>query len=281
MKADSNAELSTDTKPVPSLTKVLGQSEHVKALVEECAEGLSSVNVDLKAELAGQDPQPAVERALEKSEAVENKVQDVSEKLAVVNQALQGEVRDRHRLEHQFAAVVEQEQAARDAALHDVLTGLPNRALFDDRLEHGLAQAKRHSGTLAVMFIDLDGFKKINDSYGHDAGDSVLQTIAGRLKENTRDDDTVSRYGGDEFLYLLTGIGDEQNIMLIAQKIIKAIQAPCEIRVGDLNVSTSVDASIGISIFPKDGSTADALVKSADKAMYRAKQAKSRYSFAK
>jgi diguanylate cyclase (GGDEF)-like protein len=143
-----------------------------------------------------------------------------------------------------------------------------------------LAQANRHGGTLAVMFIDPDGFKKINDSYGHDQGDGALQTIAGRLKDNTRDDDTVSRHGGDEFLYLLTEIRDEQNITLIAEKIIKGIQVPCEVSVRDLSICPCVGASIGISIFPKDGTTADSLAKSADEAMYQAKRDSSGYSFA-
>jgi diguanylate cyclase len=280
MKTDPNAELPKGAEPAKSLTKVLGQSEHVKDLVEECAVELSSVNAELKEGLADRNALPGVANAIEKSEAVENKVQDASEKLSELNQALEGEVKDRHMLEHRFAAVTEQEAVARDAALHDVLTGLPNRALFNDRLEHGLAQAKRHGGTLAVMFVDLDGFKRINDSHGHDAGDGVLQTIAGRLKAITRDDDTVSRHGGDEFLYLLTGIGDQQNITLVAAKIIKAIQVPCEVSVRDLRISPSISASIGISIFPKDGATADALIKSADEAMYQAKRDKSGYSFA-
>ena len=126
------------------------------------------------------------------------------------------------------------------------------------------------------MFLDLDGFKGINDSYGHDVGDRVLQTIAQRLKENTRDDDTVSRHGGDEFLYLLMEVRDERDIALIAEKILNAIQVPCNVSARDLTIS----ASIGISIFPKDGTTADTLVKSADKAMYHAKQTKSGYAFA-
>jgi diguanylate cyclase (GGDEF)-like protein len=133
---------------------------------------------------------------------------------------------------------------------------------------------------LAVMFLDLDDFKDINDSHGHDAGDSVLQTIALRLKNNTRGDDTVSRHGGDEFLYLLTQIRDEKHIASIAEKIITAIQAPCDISVRGLNLRLSIKTSVGISVFPKDGATADALIKSADLAMYRAKQSKSGYSFA-
>ncbi len=280
MKNDPRAKLPIDTAPAKALTKVLGQSEHVKDLVAECAEELSSVNVLLKQELAHRDPVPGVQNALQKSDAVEGKVLEASDQLSVVNQALEAEVRERHVLEHQLTAVTEQGDAARHAAIHDPLTGMPNRVLFKDRLDHGLAQAKRHGRNLALMFVDLDDFKNINDSYGHDVGDSVLQTIATRLKENTRGEDTVSRHGGDEFLYLLMEVSDQQQISLIAKKIIQAIQAPCDIHVRDLNISLSINASIGISIFPKDGTTGETLLAVADKAMYTAKRNKSEYSFA-
>ena len=167
-------------------------------------------------------------------------MQQASEKLSVVVSALESEVRERNMLDHQFAAAIEQEQAARHASLHDALTGMPNRALFNDRLEHGFAQAKRHGWTLALMFVDLDDFKKINDQYGHEVGDSVLRTIARRLQENTRSDDTVSRHGGDEFLYLAMGIQEETDISLIAEKIIREIQAPINVNVRDLATSLSV-----------------------------------------
>jgi diguanylate cyclase (GGDEF)-like protein len=281
MKTDANRELPKGSKRAESLTRVLAQSERVKVLVEECAEELSSVNSAIKQALANQDALPEVEDALRKNAAIESKVQAVSVDLSVVNRALKGEVRERRMVDHQFAAAEEQEEAGRHAAFHDVLTGLPNRALFNNRLEHGFAQAKRHGWTLAVMFVDLDDFKIINDTHGHDAGDGVLRAIARRLEDSTRGGDTVSRHGGDEFLYLLTEIRDEANIAMIAEKIIQAIQAPCNVAVRDLNITASVKASIGISIFPKDGTTADTLVKSADEAMYRAKQTKSGYYFAR
>jgi diguanylate cyclase (GGDEF)-like protein len=249
MNTDPNAELPKGTNPAKSLTKVLGHSEHVKDLVDECAEELSSVNVALKQELVDQDPLPGVANAIEKNEGVEDKVQEASEELSVVNRGLEDEVTERHTLEHQLAAATEQEKEARHAAFHDPLTGLPNRALFDDRLKHGLAQAKRHGWALAVMFLDLDDFKNINDSYGHDLGDSVLQTIAGRLKENIRGDDTISRYGGDEFLYLLMEVRNEQDIMSIAEKIITAIQAPCDVNVRGLSITLRADAKITSQIW--------------------------------
>jgi diguanylate cyclase (GGDEF)-like protein len=266
--------------PARSLTKVLGQSEQVKELVKESAEELASVNTVLKQEIAAQDTPPAVADALEKSEGVEKKVEQASEKLTAVNRALEGEIRERDMLDHELAAVKEQEEAARYAAFHDVLTGLPNRALFNDRLEHGMAQAKRHGWNMAVMFLDLDKFKAINDSYGHDVGDLVLQAVAQRLKLSTRGDDTVSRIGGDEFLYLLMEIRDEKHIAPIAEKIIGAIEAPLSISVRGLDFSMTVKASIGIAIFPAHGATVDTLIISADLAMYQAKQHKSGYAFA-
>ena len=270
----------TDSKGAIQLSNALAQNELAKGLVANAAAELSSVNVVLKQELAEKNPPPTVIKAIKKSEDVEEKVQDVAEKLSVVNRALEGEVRDRIMLDHQFAVVTEQREAARYAAFHDPLTGLPNRALFKDRLEHGLAQAERHGWNLALMFVDLDAFKQINDTHGHDAGDRVLQLIARRLKQNSRADDTVCRYGGDEFLYLLVEAGNEQAVSAIAQKIIKVIGLPCEVSAGDKTISVSVTASIGIAMFPKDGTTTDALVKSADAAMYRAKADKPRYAFA-
>jgi diguanylate cyclase (GGDEF)-like protein len=196
-----------------------------------------------------------------------------------VIQSLRIEIRARKMVDHQLAAAVEQEEGSRNAALHDNLTSLPNRVLFRDRLQHGIAQAKRHHRILAVMFIDLDNFKTINDTYGHEAGDAVLQTVATRLKHNTRDADTVSRYGGDEFLYVLNQVRDENDIAMIASKILSAIQAPCTLNVRDVVVNPSMKASIGISVFPADGLTASALIKSADQAMYQAKESKAGYAF--
>lgn len=276
MRNNSKTKLAARTKPVKSLTQVLKESEHVKEIVKESADELASVNMVLNEEFANQDPLPKVESALEKSEAVELKVQEASTKLASVNQALKDEVKERHVLERELATVLGQQEEVRHASLHDSLTGLPNRALFNDRLEHGLLQATRHGWTLAVMFMDLDNFKTINDSHGHDVGDAVLRIIAGRLEENTRGDDTVSRHGGDEFLYLLMNMKDEHDARIIAEKIIKAVQLPCKVRPGGLMVSPS----IGISIFPKDGTTAEALTQSADAAMYQAKRSKSGYAFA-
>ena len=280
MTANPNAPSNSSGSPVKPIKSALGQSEKVKDLVDEAAVELSSVSAVLRQEVLDGGAAPGVENALEKTETVEDKVQEAADKLSEVNLALKQEVRERHVLEFRLAAVTERAEASRNAAFHDLLTGLANRALFNDRLEHGLAQAKRHGRNLAVMFIDLDGFKKINDTYGHDAGDDVLKTIAIRLKANTRDDDTVSRHGGDEFLYLVTEIGNERDIKPIAEKIISSIEMPFHITVDGGKIDAAISASIGIAIFPKDGSTAHDLIKSADKAMYQAKGSTARYALA-
>lgn len=280
MHSNEDTNLPVAPKGAPSLTKALVQNEHAEAQIADAAKELASVNGVLKTEVAQKDPPLKVEKALEKSEAVEQKVQDVANELSNINRTLHDEVRDRIMLDDQFAAVTEQSEASRYAAFHDPLTGLPNRSLFIDRLEHGLALARRQKWHLALMFVDLDDFKAVNDTHGHDAGDRVLQIIAQRLKESTRQDDTVSRHGGDEFLYLLTKSRDNKIISAIAEKLIITIQLPCVVAAGDRSISLSISASIGIAIYPKDGRTADALMKSADVAMYRAKQGTARYAFA-
>lgn len=268
--------LPTGATPTESLTEVLGQAEHVKELVEQSATELTGINTSLTHEVKQDAPSINLYKALQKSRAVEKKVQDASDKLALVTQALGAEVNERQELHQKLAAVAEQELVARHAALHDALTGLANRSLFNDRLEHGLAQAKRLGLTLAVMFLDLDGFKAVNDQQGHDVGDALLQTVADRLKENTRDDDTVSRVGGDEFLYLVMGDNDTQTVTFLAQKIVDCIQAPCLPSTGPI----SIKLSMGIARYPQDGDTAAALVKQADTAMYRAKREHAGFVFA-
>jgi len=280
MKTKPNTTAPGRNPPGKALTQVLGQTKIVKGLVEEAAQDLSSVNTVLKQRLEGKSSPHSTEKELQRSEAIEGKVQDAADKLSVVNTALQDEVRERQVLESKLEAVTEREKASRHAAVHDPLTGLPNRVLFIDRLEYGLAQARRHGWNLAVMFIDLDAFKQINDTHGHEAGDSVLKIVAARLTDTVRDDDTVCRHGGDEFLYLLTAVKDVQDLSVIAEKVIASIQMPCSLQVGELTLHPSISASMGIAVFPKDGATAEALIQSADKAMYRAKASVSRYAFA-
>ena len=158
-------------------------------------------------------------------------------------------------------------QTARQLALLDTLTGLPNRASFEQGLAHGLIQAKRHTWNLAVLFIDIDKFKSINDTYGHSMGDHVLLTVANRLKSFVRGGDMVSRWGGDEFVCLLLEIKQEADVAHFAEQLTNRIAEPCEFN----GTVISITSSIGIAIYPKDGETAEILFKNADIAMYEAK----------
>lgn len=153
-------------------------------------------------------------------------------------------------------------------ALHDDLTGLPNRALFVDRLGHALVRAEREHVRLAVLFLDLDHFKNVNDSGGHAEGDAVLRTVARRLSDAIRPTDTVARFGGDEFVILAEGITSVDDAVAVAERALRTLADP--IPVGDTLVSTS--ASIGIALASGGGVTADDLVRDADIAMYRAKE---------
>jgi diguanylate cyclase (GGDEF)-like protein/PAS domain S-box-containing protein len=153
-------------------------------------------------------------------------------------------------------------------AQHDVLTDLPNRVLFNDRLTQSIALAKRQGKQLAVMLVDLDHFKKINDSLGHDVGDKLLRSVAGRLKACVRRSDTISRLGGDEFVVLLSQVEHAEHAAISARKTIRALTAPHMIDGKSLDISVS----IGLSTYPSDGQDAESLMNRADNAMYEAKQ---------
>ncbi len=152
-------------------------------------------------------------------------------------------------------------------ANYDVLTGLPNRYLLGDRLENALNMAQRHETKLAVLFIDLDHFKNVNDSLGHDVGDELLKTISLRLKACLRRSDTIARQGGDEFIALLGDLNSEDEVTFVAEKMIDSLRG--EFKVGEHQLSISL--SIGVSIYPDDGDSAVQLLRNADLAMYRAK----------
>jgi len=162
---------------------------------------------------------------------------------------------------------IESQERLHYLAHHDVLTDLPNRMLFLERLSHALTHAQRSDKTCAVLFLDLDRFKKINDTMGHDIGDRLLQTVGERLKNVVRDGDTIARLGGDEFTVLLEGITSPEDVGSISRKILKELSRPFSINHQQLYTSTS----IGISLFPTDGTDANTLLKNADAAMYRAK----------
>jgi diguanylate cyclase (GGDEF)-like protein/PAS domain S-box-containing protein len=154
------------------------------------------------------------------------------------------------------------------SAQHDFLTGLPNRMLLNDRVTQAIALAPRHLKKVAVLFLDLDGFKHINDSLGHPVGDKLLQSIAKRLLECVRSADTVSRQGGDEFVVLLSEIEQSEDAAITARRMLQAVAEAHPINQHDLHVTTS----IGLSVYPDDGLDAETLIKNADTAMYQAKE---------
>ncbi|WP_374046056.1 diguanylate cyclase domain-containing protein [Massilia sp. R2A-15] len=162
-----------------------------------------------------------------------------------------------------------EEDRIRRRASHDLLTDLPNRGLFRERLEHEVQHAARTRLPLALLFIDLDGFKEVNDRLGHAAGDELLQQVAQRIKRRTRVTDTVARLGGDEFTVILTDVTESQHIDTIAATILGDLREPFALAAGEAGIS----ASIGISVYPGDGATSEELVVNSDAAMYAAKSA--------
>lgn len=153
-------------------------------------------------------------------------------------------------------------------AHHDCLTGLPNRLLFRDRLAHAVSRSQRIGNKVGLLFLDLDRFKNINDTLGHDIGDMVLQLVTRRLKEQVRDEDTLARLGGDEFVLIAEEVRDARSLSLIADKILHSLAEPFTVNNQDLFITTS----IGISIYPDDGDSVESLMKCADVAMYRSKE---------
>ena len=153
-------------------------------------------------------------------------------------------------------------------AQYDHLTGLVNRNLFRDRLVQAMARSKRMHQPIGLMLLDLDRFKSVNDTFGHDMGDELLKAVTERLKVCVREVDTVARMGGDEFTIILEGVSSEQNILVVAKRITESIAAPFELKGHHI----SVGISIGITIYPHDDHPIDELLKHADTAMYRAKQ---------
>jgi diguanylate cyclase (GGDEF)-like protein/PAS domain S-box-containing protein len=168
---------------------------------------------------------------------------------------------------HDISDIKRTQEKIKHQAYHDALTGLPNRYLFRDRLTQALRHAKRNNLKVGVLFLDLDNFKHVNDSLGHDQGDILLKEVAKRLKNCVREEDTVSRLGGDEFTMILNGVLGHDSAANVARKIMDALAEPFTLS-GHL---LHVNASIGITLYPNDGEDTDTLTKNADMAMYRAK----------
>lgn len=174
------------------------------------------------------------------------------------------------RMAHLAAIAMERHkriERIRFLAMHDPLTGLPNRSLLNEHLGRNLRRAHREGNQFALMFIDLDGFKQINDLHGHDAGDDLLSVLSGRITEQLRGTDTCARIGGDEFVVMLETVTTTEASEQVAEKLLECLSRP--VKRGQLQLQVS--ASIGIALYPQDGSSADALLTRADDAMYRAK----------
>jgi diguanylate cyclase (GGDEF)-like protein len=220
------------------------------ALAEECAAALTQLRAAMDAERLNQ-------RSL---------LQELSEARKAVA-----------RLRMDFRDSQAGEFHARHLALHDELTDLPNRRLCRERLDEALALAASRQATAALLFLDLDGFKAINDHHGHETGDVVLRIVAARLTRAVRSGDIVCRLGGDEFVCLPFGVMDEQQLAHLATKLIDAVSAPLMVN----HLKLAIRPSIGVAIYPTHAANTKALLKAADAAMYQAKQQQLGFSFAR
>ncbi|PTR17219.1 diguanylate cyclase (GGDEF)-like protein [Nitrosospira sp. Nsp2] len=293
--SENSSPVSASNTPF-SLGKALEKNDYVKEKIEECATELSTINETMKKEISPIAASPQVKKALEQNKDVEEKIQESAVTLGELNDVLVEEMDDSRKLEQELKQTKQELSATRAflstmenvvtgaslaaekatlRTMRDFVTGIPSRELFNDRLEQAVALATRHDWILAIMFIDLDRFKLINDTYGHATGDTVLQIVAQRLDEQVRSEDTVCRYGGDEFLYLLVNPKSPRNIQLVADRVCERISQP--LIIGDLELT--VGASIGIAVYPNDAGTPSELVANADAAMYRAKEKNGGYIF--
>ena len=272
-------------KPVSAnntpLKHVLDQSEEIQESVKDAADQLSSVNLVLKQEDKDNLPVQSIQEVVTQNEEIEQKLVKAADDLHEVNAELAKAVAERIEIEAElvdkkndlsevYTALSKAQSQEKDAihiGLHDALTELPNRLLFEQRLDYGLIQAKRHNWKLAILFIDLDKFKDINDTYGHQIGDKVLILVANRLKVFVRDEDTVSRWGGDEFVCILMNVNLEADVMSLAEKMVDHIAEECEFD----GIILSISVTIGIAIYPQDGETASILFENVDRAMYKSK----------
>ncbi len=203
------------------------------------------------------DKKAAQQKLLQFNLDLEKRVEERTDELARTNNKLRHEIHER----------VKAQQELTHLATHDALTGLPNRSLFNEHLEIAINHAQRHGRQLALLFLDLDGFKLINDTLGHEAGDHLLKALSTRMKECIRKDDILARVGGDEFTLLLGELNLPEDASMIAEKLISAINEPIQINSHPCHVGVS----IGISLFPQSAENARELLRLADNAMYNAK----------
>ncbi|TVO72255.1 diguanylate cyclase domain-containing protein [Sedimenticola selenatireducens] len=221
-----------------------------------------------KIELEGEPVYIVVIRDITDKKAAQQKLQQFNQELEKrVEERTDELARTNVKLLHEIHERVKAQQELTHLATHDMLTGLPNRALFNEHLEIAINHAQRHGRQLALLFLDLDGFKLINDTFGHETGDHLLKTISACMQECVRKEDILARVGGDEFTLLLREMTLPADASLIASKLIKAINKPIQIN----NHLCHVGASIGISLFPQSAENAHELLRLADNAMYNAK----------
>ena len=240
-------ELDTSENSIPLQATALRQVDSMLIIIEHVPNAYESMKSQAK---------QIRENDLLK-ELLENKKAEQAQQIASRETELEQEIIERRALEKQLTHL----------AFHDSLTGLPNRSLFIDRLQRSIAEAERKKESVVVMFIDLDDFKKVNDSFGHHVGDKVIQGAAIRLKKCLRDIDSIARLGGDEFTLLVPHIGEREDIEVIARRLIESLEEPIVAEGNEFRMSIS----IGISVYPNDANNEDSLLRNADTAMYFAK----------
>lgn len=196
---------------------------------------------------------------------LEHSIEVASDELNERNEELRIELLN---IEQAYKQVKENERVIQHQAYHDALTNLPNRTLLLDRITHAIARCARTGDFIAVLFIDLDDFKKVNDTAGHQCGDELLVEASQRIKHCLREHDTLSRFGGDEFVILLENLNSQDVISPICQRIISSLKKPIEISGKNFRISSS----IGITVYPQDGKGSEELIRKADLAMYQAKE---------
>ncbi len=251
------------------LSAVLSESDWLGRMVLRIVAAFSALSVLLAAVLARALVQPLAQMV----EAVEGFVSGLqsdhlptgrTDEIGMLARAI---AHMQMQIGAQFAKLAQKQQELDHLASHDSLTGLQNRRFFMDRLEHALAHARRDQGRLAMLFVDLDRFKEVNDSEGHAAGDALLRALALRLRHLVRESDTVARIGGDEFVILLDQVGDPADVEVVAQKVRDALAEPVLWEGRELLAG----ASVGVARFPEHGQDAETLMAAADQAMYQAK----------
>ncbi len=194
--------------------------------------------------------------------------------LSIINSEVKWVLASKERLEKELERIKEKGANLEYIATHDFLTDIPNRKAFITKLRNSLKYAKRYKAKLAILYIDLDNFKKVNDSYGHSFGDKLLKEVAIRIQETIRETDFLARLGGDEFVVMFYGM--DINPKIIADKILKRLREPYILEAGSKKIDY-ISASIGISVYPIHSENYEALINIADKFMYKAKKTKNLY----